>query len=288
MNKINVILRAKIIYLKTAITILPEDGIDANGSLLIEIGKEAVSFLLFNKEPLEATALLSYHLQNSAGYNNRAAMIREIVEATEALRQDFSSTYIAFDTAESTLMPRSFYKEEQLAQVAETMFGKNKLVAVTAEHIRQQDITNVYRVENDLLAVLKNLFPFATNYHSSTLLAKGLINEGVTCIIGYSSIRIVIFDQGLKFLQSYEYNTAADIIYHLLNVSSQFSLNPDTMSLSLCGMISEHSHLYDEVYKYFRHITFGQLPNNFKTSIAFEAQPTHFFSHLISMASCVS
>jgi hypothetical protein len=52
------------------------------------------------------------------------------------------------------------------------------------------------------------------------------------------------------------------------------------------GMIEEQSSLYTEMYKYFLHISFAQLPIHVAIAENLKALPLHFYTNLTALALC--
>ena len=127
--------------------------------------------------------------------------------------------------------------------------------------------------------------------HSTSLqLKKADLNlDTIHCIVYPNSIKVLFYrEDKIQLVQYFSYNIALDVVYHLLNVCAQHSVEADSITILLSGMIDEKSNLYNEIYKYFLMINLNQLPANVSLSDEVMQYPHHFFSHLISLASCVS
>ena len=94
-------------------------------------------------------------------------------------------------------------------------------------------------------------------------------------------------DGKLQVIQNFNYTHADDCVFHLLNVCKGFEVNPDSVTLHINGMIDKNSALYTTVYKYFLNIEFDTMPEGFSYYEKIKDHPTHFFSHLFALASCV-
>jgi hypothetical protein len=87
--------------------------------------------------------------------------------------------------------------------------------------------------------------------------------------------------------QSFEYEAAEDVAYYLLNICRQFDKQPETIPLKMSGMIDESSTLYNEIFKYFGQTELEAFAP--ATAIAaLQEYPSHFFSPLLKLATCVS
>jgi hypothetical protein len=94
---------------------------------------------------------------------------------------------------------------------------------------------------------------------------------------------VLVLNGVLQLLNSYTYVTKEDVVYHLLNIKDKYK--SEDLQLKLGGMIEETSALYTEIYKYFLNVSFAEHDCNCVEGI--KKYPSHYFSHLLSVASCV-
>ena len=76
-------------------------------------------------------------------------------------------------------------------------------------------------------------------------------------------------------------------IYMLLAIAEQYTLDVNEVELQLCGMINENSALYNELHKYFKHLSFQPLPDVFDYVDDIQTLPSHYFAHTFLFAACV-
>jgi hypothetical protein len=117
---------------------------------------------------------------------------------------------------------------------------------------------------------------------------NGQRQDGLSVIFYPRRILVALTGDGqIQLFQSFEYEAADDVAYYLLNICRQFGHEPETVSLGMSGMIDESSTLYNEILKYF-----GQAalePFAPATAVtALQEYPSHFFSPLLKLATCVS
>ena len=282
-------MRAKIIYLKTAFHIIPQDKIAPDSSLLIEIGAASVSMFFFNRDPFKINGLIAYHIDAKENAVSASEQLEGLIARDPLLQQNFSSVDICYNVKEATLIPRAFFAKDLVNDISDLAFGVNGTTENFYDHIRGKDIVNVYRIDKNLVKTMNRLYSFSSSYHSNTLLlCLPYKLNSLYCIVSYDSIKVIFGkDEKLKFTQQFVYSTAADIIYHLLNVLAQYDEDPSKIQLTVSGMINDKSNLYDEVYKYFLSITFDRIPDDLVLPTIFNEYPSHYFSHLIRMVSCV-
>ena len=152
-------------------------------------------------------------------------------------------------------------------------------------------IYNHYRIPKEIAAVFTERFPKAVFFHSTSLQLEQLNQETdlLYCIIYHNSLKTILYKEGkLQIVQQFNYTIPEDVAYHLLNICEQFAVKPSEIPLRLSGMIDEHSKLYIELYNYFLNIHFENVADGIYTTDEMKTLPAHFFSHLTSLALCVS
>jgi hypothetical protein len=204
---------------------------------------------------------------------------------------EFNSCHIFFNFKESMLVPDPYFKEAAAAAMLDCKYGPQPTDAIFSEPVEGMNAVNVYRVNDYVYNILNSRFLSAVFYHAHTLLLPFLQKQQqeLYCTIYQHSIRVILFMGGkLQLVQYFDYGTPSDVAYHLLNTCSQHQVPPSTVSLTLTGFIDKDSHLYEELYRYFLNIDFAALPGEVGLSEEVGTMPPHFFSHLISLAQCVS
>ena len=276
--------------MKVAFKIFPEKEQDTNCHLLIEAGGESISFMLFSKSPFETTGLLMYNLDKNLLSVEIATEINEIINSEPLLQQSFQSVTICYNFIESVLVPEQHFNETAADEMLTLLFGNSGDAIVYCDKVEEKRIVNVYRVAEIVMQVLQEFYPDAAHLHTTSLQLKKtpVENNTLTCIVYHSGIKIILYkEHKLQLVQYFSYNIALDVAYHLLNVCVQHSIPATEVTILLSGMIDEKSNLYDEIYKYFSKVQFDTFPVDAVVADGILKNPSHFFSHLISLTSCV-
>jgi hypothetical protein len=158
---------------------------------------------------------------------------------------------------------------------------------ILSDIIADQSLYNCYRLPSATAEVIKNQFPEAPVIHQYSLfLKKSAETETRLSVIFYTQKVVVhLCKEGKhQLLNSYNFTTAKDISYILLNICKQ--LNIQKIPLALSGLIEKNSSLYNEIYKYFDDIEFAGFPDGYRFSEEIAKYPSHYFSHLFDIDSC--
>ena len=133
-------------------------------------------------------------------------------------------------------------------------------------------------------------FPSATISHQYSLLpdSTGLSGTKLFIVFYQNKFSVLCCKQNqLQVIQQFEYANAYDVAYYLLAIAEQYTLDVNEVELQLCGMINENSALYNELDKYFKHLSFQPLPDVFDYVDDIQALPSHYFAHTFLFAACV-
>ena len=94
----------------------------------------------------------------------------------------------------------------------------------------------------------------------------------------------LIKDGKHQLINSFNYRTAEDVTYTLLNICQQFEV--ENIDLEISGLLEKNSALYKEIYKYFQTIDLIFLPENKNYNEEITQHPSHYFSHIFALDSC--
>src|SRR5260221_646131 len=137
-------------------------------------------------------------------------------------------------------------------------------------------IYNIFRIPHAVHDTITENLRGAIFTHQYSTLLKQLPGQGeILKVIFYQNKIVVALLMGgmLQIVQTFKYTTATDIIYHMLNICEQFRTKEIKVKIS--GMIEKDSALYIEIYKYFLHIDFDNLPSDLSYDERIKELPNH-------------
>ena len=275
--------------MKTAFKILPEEVLENNCHLLIEVGWEGISFLYYSKHPFKIEGLLIYQFEKNITAIDMANELSVFFE--EENLPSYLTSNICYNFKEYCLMPTALYKADLQEEILNSIHAINTVSDIFAEKLSNPELTLSYRVDRNILEVLNMQFPSAIKNHALVLELPVLSKNAVSfyCVVYQNSIKVVLFrNHTLQIARFFDYSTPADVAYHLLNICKQHHLSAKEITLTLAGFIDKKSNLYDDLYRYFLNIELQGLSEEITTTNAVAQYPDHFFSHLIQLAKCVS
>lgn len=276
--------------MRTAFEILPASFDAATCSLFCEVSNEGFSFCIKDDENNSFLGLAIYNYDKTKPLVGLPIDLQIVFhEKREILSQKFNKVVVVYSLPQSVLIPFSIYSSDRNATVMNLMYGDfhaNEIILT--DLIPEQSVYNCYRIPTALYEVLQEHYPNAASMHQYTVLLKRTVDDNdKLSVIFYGQKMIVSLIQSGKYqlINSYCYNAPEDASYMLLNVCHQLEIKNITLEIN--GLIEEDSSLYKEIYKYFTDIEFSKLPPGSNYSEEIQQYPAHYFSHILSLDSCV-
>ena len=274
--------------MKTILEILPVD-LDAHKCILLcEISNEGFSYTIKDDDKNAYIAVAGFHFDTSTGVDDYSIILQNELQRQSLLSGNFKKVYIMYSFGESVLIPFSLYSSGDNMNVLNLIHGDlQNNVAVLTDVIAKDGIYNSYRVSTHVLSVIKSKFPEAVSRHQYSVLLKQVpAEEDKLLIIFYPKKVVLILNKngGTKFINTFSYDTAEDVLYILLNTCKQFGV--EDIPVEISGMIEKNSPLSKEIYKYFSSVRFAELPAGSNYSEEITKHPSHYFSHIFAVDSC--
>lgn len=274
--------------MNTVFEILPSTYESEKCSLICEVSDEGFSYCIKDEEEKHFLGLSIYHFDSTMPAVGFPISLQVLFHQKEIFSKKFKKVCVVYSYPQSVLIPFSLYNPEQNQTVMNLMFGDVDANDVTfSDIIPGQSLYNCYRLSPATIEMIKNQFPGASVTHQYTLLLKNPIKTNdQLCVIFYTQKVVVHLNKEGKhqLLNSFNFTTAKDISYILLNICKQ--LNIQKISLVLFGLIEKHSELYKEIYKYFDDIGFAEFREGYRYSEEITKFPSHYFSHIFDIDSC--
>ena len=273
--------------MKTVFKILPSTD-EADLNLLVVVGSQGLSLIYHKENPTYINGLMVFQYEQS-GLASFAQDL-EILLDSEAL-PPFKTSRVCYDFKETTLVPNAFYDEKNNVKLLGLLFGTNHSTNTFVQEVQHLSARLLYRIPHQISAILKKTFPLAENEHTTALQLSFLKKapDNLYAIIYQRHIKLFLFkNDQLQLQQTFDYSTPVDVAYHVLNVCEQHQVAPSTILLQLAGFIDQDSALYQELYKYFVHISFDNQYGDVSITTELEQHPAHYFNHYFQLITCGS
>jgi len=260
--------------------------------LIMEVGQHIFSYAVLNGS--KRLLRLRFHELDAPNGRELREMLEEIVVNDEVLKENMKESVVIYNFPESHLVPEKYFNINMTAGLVELMHGDLNKGVILSEKISGYSQYNVFRVPSDIHGMFQRHFTRGKYWHYYSLWMEcrqkqnGQREDGLSVIFYPRRILVALTGDGeIQLFQSFEYEAADDVAYYLLNICRQFGREPETISLRMSGMIDESSTLHNEILKYFGQAELESFAPA-KAVTALQEYPSHFFSPLLKLATCVS
>lgn len=268
--------------------ILPSSFEAEKCMLICEVNNEGFSFCIKDSQLNSFIGLGIYHFDNSKPAEGFPIALQILFHQKEFLCKNFKKVSIVYSFPQSVLIPFPIYKRENNKTLMNMMFGDLETnETILTDVIPDQLMYNCYRIPTATIEVIQSHFKDTSVMHQYSLILKRTEQElNKMSVIFYTHKLVVnlIKDGKHQLLNSYSYQTPADVSYILLNILHQSKIQ--NIHLEISGLIEENSALYKEIYKYFDDIKLSDYREENVYSEELKAFPSHYFSYIFDMDSC--
>lgn len=265
-----------------------EDAAQCN--LYVEVAADHLLFGILDNNSHTFIALQYVGLEKYDTFNQ----LKELIYHNEWLARSYNKVVVVYHFPESILSPESLFNGDSAKTALDMIYGDLNRGEILKDQIPEWNIFNTYRVPSALHQLLGAHFPRGNFYHVYSVLLKRKaslrkVAEGVEAALIFYPNKLIFAlfrDGSLQIMQTFEYETAEDVTWHLLNACRRFDVDCKSIVLRVSGLIDDHSSIYSELLKYFLCVELEERPDNFKYTEDFDKYPLHFFSSLFNTALC--
>jgi len=265
--------------------ILPEIHEPALTRIYCEISDESFSYFFHNEKSKLVTGLAVYHFDKINKESTAAKKLKKILEEQDLCNGN-KEVFISYAYPECMVVPAIYYDEGNNENNLSLLYGDLEPGITLSDEVNNS-IYCAYRIPGDVHETITTQFPAAKTAHQFSSLINSIeSSENLLRIIFYQQkiVMMLVVNGELQIIQSYQYRTPEDVVFHILNLCENFDAKE--VGLQLYGMIEKDSALFRELHKYFLNIQFGSLPPGCNFAEGIKEFPAHYFSHLFSLAPC--
>jgi hypothetical protein len=266
--------------------------------LFVLIGQESLQYCILDTEKSTFIALADYRLPAFPKTPEIFySQVGQLISEEERLLKKYPSVVIGIDTPWHTLVPTPLYDTGQMTKYLEFNFRLPDGCQVSSDRIEEIDAFNIYGFPPGLEVIIRKYFREAALVHHSSALIKAInqyhqINPEPLCIFLHARDRFIdlaFFDGNRPaFFNSFLCRSKEDILYFTLYTIEQLKLRPDSVHLSVTGMIDAGSDSYLLLKQYIGTISFTGRLSNFNYSPLLDQVPSHRYHELFAIALCGS
>jgi hypothetical protein len=259
--------------------------------LSILAGRRTFMYAVFSSPSGEISEIGHVHL--SAGHGREDSMterLPSLFSNFQLQRRRFSRVYAAVMDNSFMLLPEAYAGEAELKPLLSFSTGLADVRTARSHIIR--NLQFCYPGEPELISVIERHFTNATIRHAGAvnislmLSHPALSDHDLFLITGDGRMEICARkDRELLFYNVFDVESDEDVLYYLLFMMEQFSLDPEQVRLAIAGELPLDDSLARTLKKYVRHskpVTGGAL----KRGGEIGRLPAHYYFTLLNQHLC--
>jgi len=257
--------------------------------LSVEIGLNSISYSIFDTLTLTYIVLKDFKF-DSGNIEKSIANLEKIITSEFLLIKEFYSSCLSLNNFPSTLVPTPFFNDNKKENILN--FNQETHDDTLTDKLQHIDAVNIYSVPTKLTELIQKHFP-STQVRSSSsiwidqLLAQNKEDEKVYAVISDNLLELFVIKNGkLELHNNFVTDSKEDVLYYLLFVMEQLRLSTEKTELVLFGHILKSDDLYQLLFDYVRHISFGKRPNNLQYANELGSIKEHQYFCLFSQLLC--
>jgi len=237
-------------------------------TLTIRISNRIVEYSIFDSAKKMFVALESWDIDVNDDPGMLTDVLEKIKNDSPLLNNEFERVIIIPDTSIYTIIPEKLFVEKDARKYLEFNYIIHSNEKVCIDNIDKIKVKNVYGFSYEVENAAEKLFLNHQFMHTSTILINTILSlnthDVVFANINYNRIDILVKrSDALKFCNSFFFTSPEDVIYYLMNVYQQLSLDAASFPLILAGEIEQGSDMFNLVYRYIKKVSFKNRPEEF-------------------------
>ncbi len=255
-----------------------------NLELSIQISLSGLSFCILQKKENKVSFLKHVDFDKKLNPFEVLDNLKNCFDSEEELQQEFSAVNVIHTNEISTLVPKPLFKEDCLADYLKFNSKILKSDFISFDDIKINDSVNIYVPYVNINNYIYEKFGAFIYKHFSTILIDNILlaekkaeTLKIYVHVDKGHFEILVLNKGkLTLYNTFEYSTKEDFIYYILFTCEQLQLNPETIDLILLGNITKDDEFYNIAYKYVRHVTISDRPDNITLEGSFTSNKSDY------------
>jgi hypothetical protein len=259
--------------------------------LLLDISNTHMALLvkMAGKDQVAALEIFTFNSRDTEWYD----IFYQIRTQSVILDRSFNDTRVFYNLKDAIIVPAEKFNVNSAEVYLNTIHGESINQLVKYDHLSiQPEMVNVYRVKKALNDMVNANLMMVTPHHVFSKILENIFSEGKSYysafiklqIYHHQFVMVLVNNNTLQFIQSYDYQTAEDVLYYLLNLIEQFNLSVEYTEVELSGFIQTRSNLFDYIQKVFPKISFDKISDELLLKENLEEYPPHYFSPFLNLA----
>ena len=257
--------------------------------LILEVGKSHIALVLTNSSNTVGGFELFTFVENESTIDK---LFTAIGNTSHFINHSFPLVKVYINHELCLPVPSDKFSEGLTNDYLNMMFGVDTHSTIHTDHIDiHPQIVSVYSVSQELIDILTPRFSNIELKHTWTNVLKtihkisGLSTNPLIYVQFYNTyfIAAVIKDTTLQLIQNFIYENPEDVLYQLLNVTTQYELDTNLVEVRVSGVIDPNYKLFRELSNYFKNLVSEKVDSSLAL-INVNDFPGHYFTPFFSLS----
>ncbi|MGJ8744678.1 DUF3822 family protein [Polaribacter sp.] len=240
-----------------------------NTKLSIQFNLDGFSFCITEIETNNIVYFSEYTFDETLKTpENLLFKIEEIFKNDTNLQHNFSSVLVIHQNNLATFVPNTFFNEDHLAHYLNLNIKTLATDFIAFDSLKTAPIKNIYVPYININNYLFQNFGEFEYKHHLTIFVEKLLNsinsDDKTMFVNVSKSNfdlVVLQGKNVLFVNSFDFESDKDFMYHILFTAEQLKLATDNVKLYVTGKIEVEADIYKMLYKYIRNVYFLESNN---------------------------
>lgn len=254
----------------------------------LDISASEIIFSLFN---LENELVYLQHIVLKA--NEKVAyVLTHLTETEPFFSQSYMGVYVCVSNAVYTLVPNALFVNENKEEVLKFNHRIANDAVILSDEIISADSHCIYAFDRKVKELLDKIFPNNHLKHKASCLIESLpatvSKTHKTCLLHVqgNTLDVALYHKRLLFFNSFEFQTAEDVLYYTLATLEQNACATDETEVLLSGEVESGSAIYATLSQYIPKLKFAVVHKSIRKKNDFIKIPEHFYYTLFNLYLC--
>ena len=258
--------------------------------LFMEIGNSELACLVKGGDSQQVESFELFQLDKDM--NDWSDIFFELRTLSNILSRNYQETHCYYNFQEAVIIPESKFSISAAEDFLALIYGENNRNDIRHDTIAAGDkMVNAYRLKKSLHEWVGRQFILYQPHHVYTkiladLFAGEVPDTAVLKVQVYIDHIIVAVtnEKKLQLIQSFQYQSEEDILYHVMNILRQFKMNASAAHLDISGRIHPNAVLYQQLNKLFGEMSVETIDPADAAAFTHVDYPMHFFTPFYKLA----
>ena len=261
----------------------------SKNSLSILISQDGLSYSIYDIDDKKVQALVSMQFDV-----NKDDEIRKFIEDEGLKDAQFENINVVYATRNVTIVPDAIFDENS----AESIYALNRKISPDDEirysRLPKSQTVIVFAIEKEITSLLDELFARYNLYPQSyPLIETGLTKTKISEKPNRQRMLVQVFENFFEILvidkgqivnyNTYNYKSANDMLYFIVNTFEQLGLSPEECEVAFSGFIEQDSLTVIHLKKFIRTVYFESINRDYKYFFRFQEFSPHYFYNFLNI-----